>query len=122
MVNCNVRAVAALKWLGGQGLEKMSATAKVLKILGFECPKTAQMVLKFLCFFRNIFKYVQDFSCSSKQFLRTFYFLQGLFHKNSETFLFKMKTFRPFINFYISSFSASTNTVALIQLHRVLYI
>ena len=36
------------------------------KILGFQWPKTAQMTLKFLCFFREIFEYVQDFSCSSK--------------------------------------------------------
>ena len=44
----------------------------------FEWPKAAQMALKFLYFFRNIFKYVQDFSCSSKQFLQTF-FLHGFF-------------------------------------------
>ena len=47
------------------------------KILGFEQRKTAKMALKFLCFFRNIFKYVQDFSCSSKQFLRSIFFLEG---------------------------------------------
>ena len=80
------------------------------------------MAFKILCFFQNIFKYAQDFYCSSKLFLRDFFFLQGFFHKNSEIFLLKMKTFRPCINLYINLFSVSTNTVALIQLLRVLYI
>ena len=35
-------------------------------MLGFEWPRTAQMALEL--FFRNIFTYVQGFSCSSKQF------------------------------------------------------
>ena len=39
----------------------------------------AQMALKCLGFFMNIFRYVQGFSCSLKQFLRTFFILQGLF-------------------------------------------
>ena len=91
-------------------------------MLGFEQAKTAQMAFRLLCFFRNIFKYVQDFSRLSKQFLQTFYFLQGFFRKNSEIFLFKMETFRRCINLYINSFSASTNTVTLIQLLHVLYI
>ena len=39
------------------------------KILVSEWPKSAQMALKFLCFFRKLFKYVQDFSCLPKQFL-----------------------------------------------------
>ena len=92
------------------------------RILGFEQAKTAQMAFRLLCFFRNIFKYVHDFSRLSKQFLQAFFFLQRFFRKNSEIFLFKMKTFRPCINLYINSFSASTNTVALIQLLHVLYI
>ena len=49
------------------------------KILGSEWPKMAQMTLKFLCFFWKIFKYVHYFSCSLKQFLPTFFFLQGFF-------------------------------------------
>ena len=55
----------------------------VFQILGFECPKTAQMVLK-LFFPHNIFEYVLGFSYSSKQFLGTFFFLQGFFHENLE--------------------------------------
>ena len=39
------------------------------KILGFEWAKTTQMALTFLQFFRNIFKYVQNFPFSSKQIL-----------------------------------------------------
>ena len=55
------------------------------KILVFEWPKTAQMDLKFLCFFRNIFKYIQGFPYLSKQFLWTFLFLKGFFFdKNPE--------------------------------------
>ena len=49
------------------------------KMLGFQWPKTSQIVLSFLCFLWKIFKYVQDFSCSSKQFLQTFFFLHGIF-------------------------------------------
>ena len=49
------------------------------KILGFEWLKTTQIAMKFLYFFRKIFKYVQDFSCSSKQLLPNFFFLQGFF-------------------------------------------
>ena len=83
------------------------------KILGFGWSKTAQMAFKFLCFFRNIVEYVQDFSCPSKQFLRTFFFLQRLFpQKIQKNFQFKMKTSRPYIIFYINSFSGSTNTAA----------
>ena len=63
------RFVAALKNVGYHGWV-------IEKILGFEWPKTAQMALKFLCFFRKIFKYV---SCLLKQFLPTFFFLQGFF-------------------------------------------
>ena len=75
--------------------------------------KRLHWISNFLCFFRSSFKYVQDFSCSSKQILRTFFFLQGFFFiKIQKTFQFILKTFRPSINFYINSFSASTNTVA----------
>ena len=35
-------------------------------------------------FFRNIFKYGQDFTWSSKQFLQASFFLQGLFHEDLE--------------------------------------
>ena len=52
------------------------------KILGFESAEATQMALKFLGFFRNIFKYIQDFSCSSKQFLGTFFFIQGFFNES----------------------------------------
>ena len=45
--------------------------------LGFEWPKSGQMALKFFCFFRKIFKYVQDFSCSS--ILANFFSLQEFF-------------------------------------------
>ena len=56
------------------------------KILDSEWPKTAKMALAVLCFFCKIFKYALDFSCLSKQFLRTFFFLQGFFfHKNPES-------------------------------------
>ena len=46
------------------------------KILDFEWPIMASMALKFLVFFQNIFKYFQCFSYSSKQFLRTFFFIK----------------------------------------------
>ena len=49
------------------------------KKLGFEWAKRTQLALKFLRFFQNIFKYVQNFSCLSKQFLRILFFLQGYF-------------------------------------------
>ena len=64
------------------------------KSLGFEWPKTAQMAWQFLGFFK---KYGQGFSCSSKQFLRTFFFLQGFVHES--TVQFKMKPCRPCTNF-----------------------
>ena len=106
------RAAAALKYLrrGGAKVFKKcwppwlvdaeNFSAFECPKIGFEWPKTAQMAFKFLCFFWNIFKNVQDFPCLSKQFLRTFFFLQGFFHKNSEIFLLKMKTFRPCTNLY----------------------
>ena len=46
--------------------------------------KTAQMAFKFLCVFRNIFEYIQNFSCSSKQFFQNVFFLQEFFHDNPE--------------------------------------
>ena len=49
------------------------------KILGFEWSRTTQLAVKFLRFFRNIFKYVHRFSCLLKQFLRILFFLQGYF-------------------------------------------
>ena len=48
------------------------------EVLGFKWPKTAQVALKVLCFFRNIFNFLQDFS----EFLRALFFLQVFFHKN----------------------------------------
>ena len=65
------------------------------KILGFEWPKTAQMAFKFFYFFRNIFKYVQDFSCLSKQFFRAFsidgFFKKGFFIEIQRYFCLKCK-------------------------------
>ena len=67
----SARAVATLKQLGGPRSWKNVGRHgwPTEKILVFELPKTAQMALKFLCFFRNIFKYVQEFPCLSKHFL-----------------------------------------------------
>ena len=55
-------------------------------MLGFDWPKMTQMTLIFMCFFRIIFKYVQDFFVRQKTFLQTFFFLQGFLNKNSENF------------------------------------
>ena len=76
------RVVVALKYFffGGWEGEGGGGVGKVLKnvghhgwstkkLLGFEWLKTTQMALKFLCFFRNIFKYVQDLSCLLKEIL-----------------------------------------------------
>ena len=67
----SARAVVTLKQLGGPRSWKNVGRHgwPTEKILVFELPKTAQMALKFLCFFRNIFKYVQEFPCLSKHFL-----------------------------------------------------
>ena len=69
------------------------------KILDFQWPKTVQMALKFLCFSQNILNFFQDFSGKLRKFQ------------------FKMKPCRPCINFYIKSFSDSTNT-AVISLYQ----
>ena len=45
--------------------------------------------------------------------MRTFFFSQGFFHKNPEKVELKTKPCRPCINFYIKSFSGSTNAVAI---------
>ena len=74
------RVVVALKYFflggvgGGGGVEKVLKNVghhgwSTKKLLGFEWLKTTQMALKFLCFFRNSFKYVQDLSCLLKEIL-----------------------------------------------------
>ena len=75
-----LRIVAALKQLRGPRSRKnVDHGWPTEKILSFKWPKTTQMALRFLFLFQSIFKYVQGFFCSSKQFLWTFSFLQGLF-------------------------------------------
>ena len=82
------RAVATIKWLGRGTRSRKNFGHHgwpMEKILVFEWPQTAEMAFKFLDFSRNIFKIVQDFSCLSKQFLETFFFLESFFfHKNPE--------------------------------------
>ena len=93
------RAVVALNKLvgegGGGGKVSKKCRPKTEKILGFEWPKTAQMAFKFFYFFRNIFKYVQDFSCLSKQFFRAFsidgFFKKGFFIEIQRYFCLKCK-------------------------------
>ena len=84
------------------------------KILNSEWPKTAQMSLKFLCFFYEtflnmfrIFLACQNNFCEKK-------FLQGLFSWKSRKWRkvqFKMTPCRLYTNFYIKSFSEGSNTV-----------
>ena len=63
------------------------------------------MALKLLCFFCNIFIYFLDFSCFSKQLFQSFFFLHRFFSWKSRKLRkiqFKMKPYRPCINFYIN--------------------
>ena len=64
------------------------------------CRSIRTNLQKKICFFWKIFKYFQDFFYLSKQFLPTFFFLQGSFYKAQ----FKMKPCRPSMNFRIKSF------------------
>ena len=75
------------------------------KMLAFYRPRTDQMALKLLLSFGNSFKHVPGFSCLSKRFLHFFFLFTRV--------QFKMKLCRPWINLYITSFSESTNTVAI---------
>ena len=82
------------------------------------------MTQKTFCAFSELFlNMLRIFLVCQKKKLQTFFFLQGFFViKIHKIFQFILKTFGPCINFYINLFSASTNTVALIQLLHVLYI
>ena len=59
---------------GGGARSQIYVGQNVEKSLGFAWAKTTEMTgFEIFAFFRNIFKYVQSFSCLSKNFLQIFY-------------------------------------------------
>ena len=86
------------------------------KILGFKWAKMTQMALKRLRFSRTFLNMFRMFLVCQNNFCKACFFYKGIFllkSRNLRNVLFKIKPCISCINFYIKSFSGSTNTIVV---------